>query len=449
MTSASPKDAEIESQPAHDADSAHDSGAALGPNGAVEHRAAGRQAPGRFVEVTDAVAGVRGWMTPGQAALLWRSARVLDPGQRIVEIGSFQGRSTIVLAAGAPSGTEVVAIDPHAGNDRGPNEIDGYAAEAASADVTLTLYSGQHESLGDALASAFEAATGIHVAVRSGKDANLANQILEEGARSKADVFITEEPSQLAALDRKGIFSPVDPATLAKVDPRLNPDSGNWVAYAARSRAIFYNPSLISEDELPKTLADIVDPQYKGMFAWAPSGAFVATTQYLLATEGEAKTTEFLKEIKANGVNEQKNGNVRDTVEAGKHAMGLSNHYYWWVLADESGGPDKLTSKIYHFPTEDAGNLILSSGAGVLKASDQTDEGQKFLAWLTFEDGGQKLIASADIDVSGAQYPVAKGMESSIAGSLDDVESPSFDMDELANSDQAQKLLKQLGMSSG
>jgi len=51
--------------------------------------------------------------------------------------------------------------------------------------------------------------------------------------------------------------------------------------------------------------------------------------------------------------------------------------------------------------------------------------------------------------VSGAQYPVAKGMDSSIAGSLDDIESPSFDMDELANSDQAQKLLKQLGMSSG
>ncbi|MEZ5380575.1 MAG: class I SAM-dependent methyltransferase [Microthrixaceae bacterium] len=86
--------------------------------------------PRRFVDVTDAVAGVKGWMTPGQAKLLWRSARVLDPGQRIVEIGSFQGRSTIVLAAAAPSGTEVVAIDPHAGNDRGPNEIEGYEDEA-------------------------------------------------------------------------------------------------------------------------------------------------------------------------------------------------------------------------------------------------------------------------------------------------------------------------------
>ena len=52
------------------------------------------------------------------------------PGERIVEIGSFRGRSTIVLASAAPEGVEVVAIDPHAGNDRGPQEIDGFAGEA-------------------------------------------------------------------------------------------------------------------------------------------------------------------------------------------------------------------------------------------------------------------------------------------------------------------------------
>ena len=52
-------------------------------------------------------------------------------GRPIVEIGSFRGRSTIVLASAAPDDVEVVAIDPHAGNDRGPQEITGYAAEAA------------------------------------------------------------------------------------------------------------------------------------------------------------------------------------------------------------------------------------------------------------------------------------------------------------------------------
>ena len=64
-------------------------------------------------------------MTDGQARRLWDGARRLARGARIVEIGSYRGRSTILLATAAPEGSEVVAIDPHAGNDRGPQQIYG------------------------------------------------------------------------------------------------------------------------------------------------------------------------------------------------------------------------------------------------------------------------------------------------------------------------------------
>ena len=77
------------------------------------------------------VADVEGWMTDGQARLLWDSARRVDAGGRIVEIGSFRGRSMVVLARAAEPDVELVAIDPHAGNDRGPQEIDGFVDEAA------------------------------------------------------------------------------------------------------------------------------------------------------------------------------------------------------------------------------------------------------------------------------------------------------------------------------
>lgn len=84
-----------------------------------------------FEETMSAVAGVEGWMTEGQARRLAAAASQVAAGGRIVEIGSFRGRSTIVLASSTSDGVEVVAIDPHAGNDRGPQEIEGYAAEAA------------------------------------------------------------------------------------------------------------------------------------------------------------------------------------------------------------------------------------------------------------------------------------------------------------------------------
>jgi predicted O-methyltransferase YrrM len=85
-----------------------------------------------FDDALAAVATVDGWMTDGQARLLYDAALgVAAPGQ-VVEIGSFRGRSAIVLASAVGDGVQVVAIDPHAGNDRGPQEFEGYASEAAT-----------------------------------------------------------------------------------------------------------------------------------------------------------------------------------------------------------------------------------------------------------------------------------------------------------------------------
>ncbi|MEX0848415.1 MAG: class I SAM-dependent methyltransferase [Ilumatobacteraceae bacterium] len=86
---------------------------------------------GSFEAVLAAVAGVEGWMSPDQARRLYDAAARTSAGDQIVEIGSFRGRSTVVLSSAAPAGVTVVAIDPHAGNDRGPQEIEGFAAEAA------------------------------------------------------------------------------------------------------------------------------------------------------------------------------------------------------------------------------------------------------------------------------------------------------------------------------
>ena len=84
-----------------------------------------------FEATLRAVDRVDGWMTDAQARRLWDRAAALRPPARVVEIGSFHGRSTIVLATAAPDGVDVVAVDPHLGSDRGPNE---YAADAALGD---------------------------------------------------------------------------------------------------------------------------------------------------------------------------------------------------------------------------------------------------------------------------------------------------------------------------
>jgi MMP 1-O-methyltransferase len=79
---------------------------------------AGASAGSLAPEDVDAlVAGVQGWFGHEEGRLLYRLAFEADPAGVIVEIGSWHGRSTIWLAAGAAAGrgAPVVAIDPHHG----------------------------------------------------------------------------------------------------------------------------------------------------------------------------------------------------------------------------------------------------------------------------------------------------------------------------------------------
>jgi len=79
-----------------------------------------------------AVAPLEGWMTPAQGERLWEAAAAVRPGGTIAEIGSYRGKSAIVMAAAATDGVTVTAIDPHAGNDRGPQQIHGTVDEGQS-----------------------------------------------------------------------------------------------------------------------------------------------------------------------------------------------------------------------------------------------------------------------------------------------------------------------------
>lgn len=55
---------------------------------------------------------VPGWLTDDQAATLRSAAATVPPGGCVVEVGSHQGRSTVVLADAVPADGTVVAVDP-------------------------------------------------------------------------------------------------------------------------------------------------------------------------------------------------------------------------------------------------------------------------------------------------------------------------------------------------
>ena len=71
----------------------------------------------------------------------------------------------------------------------------------------IVVYNAQHASLTKAWADAFSKETGIKVTLRNGSDTELGNQIVQEGAASPADVFLTENSPAMALVDTAGLFA--------------------------------------------------------------------------------------------------------------------------------------------------------------------------------------------------------------------------------------------------
>ena len=88
---------------------------------------------------------VEGWLTAAQAERLRERAATVTAGGLVVEIGSFRGRSTIAMASVLGDGARLVAIDPHAGGDRGPQEI---APEADRGDADHAAFVANLEAAG-------------------------------------------------------------------------------------------------------------------------------------------------------------------------------------------------------------------------------------------------------------------------------------------------------------
>jgi iron(III) transport system substrate-binding protein len=270
---------------------------------------------------------------------------------------------------------------------------------------TITLYNGQHEQTTAALVAAFAKQTGIKVDVRSGDEAELGNQILQEGANSPADVFYTENTPVLEDLREKGLLAPVASSTLAAVPGRYDSAQGDWVGVSARVSALVYNTSLLDPSELPDSVLALAEPKWKGKLGFAPSETdFQPLITAIVKLDGAATAERWLTGLQANGKIYPDNETVVSQVNNGESALGPINHYYWYRLRAELGNGG-MHSALHYYKQDDPGDLVNVSGAAVLKSSSHQADAQAFLAFLV-SHAGQETIAHSH----SYEYPLRPGV---------------------------------------
>lgn len=312
-----------------------------------------------------------------------------------------------------------------------------YAADTPG----IVVYNAQHESLTKAWVEGFTQETGIPVTIRNGDDTEMGNQIVQEGAASPADVFLTENSPAMVLVDNAGLFSPVAPTTLEQVDAAYRPAHGNWIGIAARSTVFVYNPSKLKEADLPKSLLDLASPSWKGRWAASPAGAdFQAIVAAVLELKGEAATLDWLKAMKTNASIYRGNSAVLKAVNAGQVDSGVIYHYYSFVDQSKTGENSQNT-QLYYFKHKDPGAFVSTSGAGVLASSKHQEEAQAFVKWITGKDG-QAILK----DGNSFEYAVGQNAQSNPKlTALSQLDAPKVDASKL-NSKKAVELMTQAGL---
>ncbi|MGY1638846.1 iron ABC transporter substrate-binding protein [Geodermatophilus sp. SYSU D00742] len=299
----------------------------------------------------------------------------------------------------------------------------GCGSDAAGDTPTLTVYSAQHESLVRTMLEDFTAETGIELEFRDANDAELANQIVQEGEASPADVFLTENSPSIDILDDEGLLAPLDQATLDQVGEQYRPSSGHWTGFAARSTVLVHNPAVLPEAELPASIMELADPEWEGRIGIAAGGPdFQAIVSAVLALRGEDAARAWLEGLERNADVYQSNTAVMRAADEGEIDAGVMYHYYWYRDQAENAlqGDD---ARLHYFRNQDPGAFVSVSGAGVLASTDQPEEAQQLVAFLTSPAAQERLAESTALE-----YAVGTGVASAeVLPPLEELQAPDLD----------------------
>jgi iron(III) transport system substrate-binding protein len=302
----------------------------------------------------------------------------------------------MLVACGGSGGSSTGTTGASNGTASTPGSLAGQS---------ITLYNGQHEQTTALLVSAFAKHTGVKVSVRSADEAELGNQIIQEGSSSPADVFYTENTPVLEHMREQNLLARLAPTTLAAIPARYNSPQGNWIGISGRVSALVYNTSQVSPTSLPSSILALAQPQWKGKLGVAPSESdFQPLITAITKLDGAAAAERWLEGIKTNSKIYPSNETVVTQVNNGESAIGPINHYYWYRLRDEVG-QSGLHSALHYYAPGDPGDLLNVSGAAVLKSSSHQAAAQAFVAFLVSREG-QEVIAHSH----SYEYPLRPGV---------------------------------------
>ncbi len=252
----------------------------------------------------------------------------------------------------------------------------------------------------------FEKKTGIRVKevfdTEETKSTGILNRLIAEKDNPKCDVFWSGDPVRAEVLKSRGILAVYAPENAQDIPATFKDKDGCWVGFSARSRVLIYNKDMMTEDQAPHSVFDLIKDEYKGKVAIA--NPLFGTTTFQVASWfealGDEKAQAFMDSLKKNNVALlSSNGDVRRRVSKGEISCGLADTDDAFV-AILAGEPVDMI-----FLDQDSlGSLIMPNTVSLIANSPDAENGKRLIEYLLEKETESKLAHSC------AQIPLRAGV---------------------------------------
>jgi iron(III) transport system substrate-binding protein len=207
--------------------------------------------------------------------------------------------------------------------------------EAAKKEGRLVLYGTMQTDIFELLHKSFQKKTGITIDYWRTSATKVTERALSEARAGKAlfDLVMSTEDTMRIML-KEGILAQYD-SPMSKdfpkeaIDPQLGPRARNHII------GIVYNREIIKPTDAPKTLEDLVKPQYRGKLVMADPTLHTTTAQWLVNVHkliGKDKSEKFVRELAAMKPTLVESFNpAADRVTSGEFPIAITYVYYVYL----------------------------------------------------------------------------------------------------------------------
>jgi len=269
---------------------------------------------------------------------------------------------------------------------------------------SVVVYTSVDQIYSEPVFKAFENKTGIHVLavydVEAAKTTGLVNRLIAEKNRPQADVFWSGEFGQTILLKNESILTPYRSPFADDIPSQFHDANDYWTGFGGRARIFIVNTDLLTKDQYPESLYDMLDSRYAATsvgIAYPMFGTAATHAAALYSQLGHKKGREFFANISNRGVRVvDGNSVVRDLVANGQLAYGLTD------TDDACGAVEKGDHVIIVVPDQkpgEIGTLVIPNSIALIAGAPHAAEAKSFIDYVLDKKTEESLVNSGWIQI--------------------------------------------------